>query len=629
MTKKNHTVNPTRRDFLKEVAGTTAAVGAASGLGAQLSFSQPTVAMETPAKEASPQGAAAARPAGGGRIRLQDNRLQIETSTLTAVIDKGFLTSLKSKATGEEFIKPFDINKSAALQLVYRSDEVVGLDEAKFGSITSRLLSDDRAEVVFHSWDGDGVIAIDIDPESGDLIIEPSAYSSRPGVLACRWNLKGLREDYELVAPFYQGIKMKLDDVLIRDRRWTWPKFWEAGVAILQARSSGFWVHSQDNRYHYKALKVGDKTDAYFLGLDSEAYGPIDDNLSAGSVPWRINVYQGDWKVPLSRYRDWYWRAYKLQAQERRRPECLSKLKFALSWCPGDPEVLDALAKRFDPRTVLLHFSNWRTDRYDQNYPNFVASESARKFMAKGREMGFHIGPHCNSIDMDPTHPVYELVRDFQYRDIETKKLAGWVSGRSRIPGSFVPESNDSRQKHQDKNVMVKIHAGLSMWRSILGENILKAANDLSLEAVFIDVTLNAYNLHNCLVEAMTPSEGMKILIDHVASLGKGLAVGGEGCNEIIAQGQSFAQAHLFRNVQGTQDGLERAGGCAFNEFLHGKLCRTIGYTGLSGAKPDEELRIRIHEEHGIIPTLTIRSASEITNPNPVAKAVFDRAGSR
>jgi hypothetical protein len=445
--------------------------------------------------------------------------------------------------------------------------------------------------------------------------------------MACRWNLKGLREDCDLVAPFYQGIKLKLDDPLIRDSRWRWPASWEAGLAILQARSGGFWIHTQDDRYRYKALKIGDKSNAYFIGVDSEAYGPIDNNLSAGGLAWRLNVYEGDWKVPAARYRDWLWGAYNLQAEERRRKEWIYGLKFALSWCPGDPEVLDALAKRFDPRTVVLHFSGWRTDGYDENYPTYIASDRAKAFLAKGQAMGFHIAPHCNSMEVDPMNPAYELVRDFQFRSLEKKQLQGWSWYNRAVIG--VPESNGNRRGNRDKKVMTKIHPGLSMWRSILGENILKAATDLSLDTIFIDITLNTWNLHNCLVESTTPTEGIKRVIDHVSRLGKGLVVGGEGLNEMTAQGLSFAQAHLFRSGQKSLEGLERTGGCAFNEFLLGKLARTIGYNGLSGRNADEELRIRIHEEHGAIPTLTIRSAKEITDPNPVAKRVLERAAAR
>jgi hypothetical protein len=276
------------------------------------------------------------------------------------------------------------------------------------------------------------------------------------------------------------------------------------------------------------------------------------------------------------------------------------------------------------PKKVLLHFSNWRIDGYDENYPTFIASESAKVFIKKCHQMGFKVMPHFNSIDMDPSHPAYTQIRDFAYRDVETKQLQGWSWYKSK--GIGVPESNMNRLNNRDKKVMVKIHPGLSMWRSILGENILKAALDVSLESVFIDVTLCTWNIHNCIVESMSPTEGMNQLIRHVASLGNGLVVGGEGLNEITAQGLSFAQAHLFKSWQTSIEGLERAGGCNLNEFLFGKLCRTFGYSGLGGKNKNEELRMQIHMEHDAIPTITIRSENEIINPNPAVKRILDIA---
>jgi hypothetical protein len=173
---------------------------------------------------------------------------------------------------------------------------------------------------------------------------------------------------------------------------------------------------------------------------------------------------------------------------------------------------------------------------------------------------------------------------------------------------------------------MIKVHPGLSMWRSILGRAILEATNDLDIDAAFIDVTLVSHNLHNCFVEAMTPTEGMNKLIHHVAGLGEGLAVGGEGLNEITMQGQSFAQAHLFKSWHDSIGGLERTGGCDLNAFLFGGLCRTIGYSRLSGRDANEELRMRIHVEHGAIPTVTIRSARDILRPNAGVRRMLELA---
>lgn len=562
--------------------------------------------------------------AGNSFIKVQDNKLIIETATLNAVFTGGFLTMLKSKKTGEEFISRFDEGRFSSLQLVYPSSELTDIGENKYGKTTLHQVSDKKAEIIFQSWSGDGLITVSVDDLTGDLIVEPSGYSSRPGVLACRWNIPGIKKELQLVAPMYQGVKLKLEDPLIHDSRWIWPFAWEAGLAILQSVNGGFYIHVQDNSFKYKALKVGSKSDPYMLGFDSEAYGPIDNNLAAGGLSWRINIYEGDWKIPADRYREWLWNTYVLKKEEEKRQPWIYDIKLAISWCPGDLDILDELAKKISPSKVLLHFPEWRTDIYDQNYPTYTANEKGTTFIQKCHKMGFHVIPHFNSIDMDPSNSVYTRIRDFQYRHIETKQLLGWswVDGKV-LP---VPESNESRMHNRDKNVMIKVHPGLSMWRSILGENIQKASNDLSLDSVFIDVTLVTENLFNCLVESTTSTEGMKKLISHVGSLNNGLVVGGEGLNEITMQGLSFAQAHLFRSSQNSVDGLERTGKCDLNQFMFGRLCKIIGYSGLSGKNKDEELRMQIHLEHGGIPTLTIESAKEISSPNPAVKKLLDIA---
>jgi hypothetical protein len=597
-----------RRQFVKTTAISTAALAG--------------IPADSPA--VSPRAAAEAGAGQEATVKVEGDVIHVETRTLKASLHKGLLVSLFSKATGEEFLPGNAVKTITALQLIYPGEGEINLDESKYGKVETRQVSRAQAEIIFHCWEGDGVLSISADPASGDLLVEPSAYSSRPGLQACRWLLRGLRPDLQLVAPFYQGIKLPLHDSLIHNSRWSWPMFWEAGLAIFQSTTGGFWVHCQDSHYRYKALKIGSKEEPDSIGLDSEAYGPLDQNLSAGGLTWRINAFSGDWKIPASSYRDWLWKAYGLQEEEKRRADWIHQVTLALSWCPGNPDILDALAGKIDPHRILIHFPGWRTDPYDQNYPTFEANASARTFISKGQKMGFRIMPHFNAVDMDPIHPVYQYVRDFQYRDLEHRRIQGWSWKDSKVLG--VPESNATRLQHRDKNVMVKIHPGLSMWRSILGENIQKAARDLALETLFIDVTLTAYNMHNCWVESTTPNEGMKKLIHRIASLDKGLTVGGEGLNEITMQGLSFAQAHLFKSHQSNSEGLERAGGCALNEFLFGRLCRTIGYSGLGGRTPEEALRMRIHEEHNAIPTLTVNSAREITSPNPAVQKVLERA---
>ncbi len=564
-------------------------------------------------------------------IRLEGQSLIVETATLIAEITGGLITSLRARRRGEQWIGPVGSGAGPGLELVDAAGRAGGFDPARPLTITPRLLSQRRAEVRFHGWDGDGVIAIGECPQTGALLIEPSAYSSRPGVLACRWNLRGLREGVELVAPLCQGVKLRLDDELIRDSRWAWPFHWEAGLAILQGAGGGLWVHAQDTDFRYKALKVGTTEEAWHLGFDTETYGPVDGNLAAGGLTWRLNVYQGDWQVPAREYRQWLWQAFNLEARQARRKPWIHDQRLAVGWCHGDPELLDAMAEKVDPKKTLIHFSNWRTDPYDENYPTYVASPQARSFIAKAAEMGFHVLPHCNSIDMDPTHLVYPGVRDFQYRHVASKGLLGWCwqPGQGALG---VPNSNLSLLENRPWKVMVKIHPGLAMWRSILCEHIQKGLAELATDAVFIDVTLCTWNLHNCLVEDLTSSEGMRRLIDCVAeieagqSAGTGLAVGGEGLNETIAQGLSIAQVHLFGSSGPSCKGLERTGGCALNALLFEGLVKSFGYSRLSGRTEDEVLRSRIHLSHGALPTITGLSAEEIRRPSPHVRELLEMA---
>jgi len=233
--------------------------------------------------------------------------------------------------------------------------------------------------------------------------------------------------------------------------------------------------------------------------------------------------------------------------------------------------------------------------------------------------------PHANSIDMDPLHPVYPTIRDFQYRSLESKQVEGWAYKKKRFP---VPESNAARLRYRDYNTMVKVHPGLSMWRSILIENIMDAAEELDLELIFIDVTLNTRNLHNAIVENMSSTEGMKKLTAQLADSGEGLLVGGEGRNEITVQDQFIGQVHLFRSGHVNIDGIERVKPLPLNEFMFGKWCRSMGYANIGGKSEEQDMRMKMHVTQGAIPTITVRSVEEIEKPNEMVAEFLKMAAS-
>ena len=539
-------------------------------------------------------------------IRVTGSTVQVSTKTLEAVLENGALVSLKDKA-GREFLE-----KSAAaspvLELVFRAGEKRPVARSPHTAVACRPLCDTCAEIVFDAPDGGGVLTLTEDEETGDLCVEPEATSARYGVLAARYTLSGIGGRLRMVAPLYQGVDMDPEDPLLVNRRWPWPHSWEAGLCIFHDGDAGFWVHCRDAQYRAKSLFINEGRSVSF---DAEAWGPIDRSLSAGGLTWRINVFTGGWRAPAAVYRNWLWSAYALEKEERRRPAWQKEIRLAVSWAPVDTDMLRALAKKADPQTVLLHVPHWRSNTYDQCYPDFTPSEAFKDYLRCAKALGFHVMPHANSIDMDPTMPEYRYVEDFKYRELETGALMGWS-----LTG--MPNSNKALQENRAQNVMVKIHPGLARWRAVLAENIDRALALLedNTDAVFTDVTLCTFNLENCLVDNTTAMQGMNRLIDHISRLRGGIAVGGEGLNELTMQKLAFAQVHPFdHGLKGAA--LARTGGCDLNDFLFGRLCRSFAYSGLTGEDEDNVLLSRVFTEHGAIPTLGLGCAADVERPSP------------
>ena len=107
-----------RRDFLK-AAGSLVALANVSGPNVLPSNAAAVSLAVSESKQTS--------------MEVQGHRILIQTPTQSAIIEKGFLTSLVSKKTGKKFIEGVAIDKAAALQLIYRGNEIISIDESKFG----------------------------------------------------------------------------------------------------------------------------------------------------------------------------------------------------------------------------------------------------------------------------------------------------------------------------------------------------------------------------------------------------------------------------------------------------------------------------------------------------------------
>jgi len=571
-------------------------------------------------------------------MKLENNILTVETSTQIATFENGIITSLVSKINGKKYIET-DASE-VGVHIIWSNGGAKRLDT---GSVECHLLSEKRAEFIYHGWYGDGVTYISTDDETGDILIRPSATSGRPGVKGCAFNVRGINKDLHAITPTCQGLKLKLDDPLYcgygqgdpvnePGTIYEWPIGWEIGLMIFEnddESKDGFWVHCRDEKYQYKSLAVGNAADPYRIALISEAYGPLDNNKSAGGIVWRVNVYDGGWRVPAQIYKNWYYKTFNIKKEKAKRPEWWPDIKMGISWANSNTTVLDELAKKVDPNKVIIHMSDWRDLKYDQDYPDYAPSAAAVKYIEHGAKLGFKIAPHMNAMEIDPSHPVYPLMSDFQMLHVDHKTVYGWGWDNGKYLGVPWTEYAKTDPRNRPYNIMTKIHTGLSMWHSELYKRAREIAEKYPVAACFIDVTLCTFNLHNALVEGRTSTEGIVDLIDMLSEIRGGLPICGEGLNENTARGLSFAQMHIYRNTHQSSPDLNRCGGdCAVNDFILGDLCKTIGYAGLSGHNDVDFMRLKIYDDHNTIPTIITNNPDDIAKPNVFVKRVFDRVNS-
>ena len=560
--------------------------------------------------------------------KMDGNALAIETRTQSAVFQNGIITSLVSKITNEQYIK------TDASEVGVCADWANGdMRRLDTGSVECRILSENRAEFIYHSWYGDGVAYVSADEETGDILVRASATSGRPGLKSCGFNIRGIGSDLYALIPASQGIKFKLDDPLCSGMTFNWPSDWEMGFIIFENDSKdGFWVHCRDEKYLPKRLAIGGAGEPDRITLYTEAFGPLDSNKSAGGVTWRINVYRGGWRVPAQIYKDWYYETFDIEKEKSNRLAWLRDIKMAICWANSDTAVLDAVARHVDPRKVLIHMAIWRDFEYDQNYPEYVPNAAAAAYIEHGAKLGFKIAPHMNAMDIDPSHPVYPMLSDFKMLSVNDQTICGWgwdpdAGGIGKFLGVPWTEYARTDPRNRRYNIMTQIHPGLSMWQSELYKRMQDVADKHPIAACFIDVALGTSNLHNAIVEGRTSSEGMVDMIKMLSEIRGGLPIGGEGLNENMARGLSFAQMHIYKHAHNSSPDMARCGGdCAINDFVLGELCRTVGYHALSGKNEDEYTRLKIYDDHNAIPTVITNNPDELSNPNKFIKGVYDRA---
>ncbi|NDK13235.1 MAG: hypothetical protein GW911_14505, partial [Armatimonadetes bacterium] len=316
--------------------------------------------------------------------------------------------------------------------------------------------------------------------------------SPERGVAGVEWAVGPVPADMNLIVPGYGGIKLTSQSSTTAVSL-EYPMFWEAQLVLVEGKGRGFYVWAEDTTGRYKRLAIKLKPEGWWIGFTTWNDAPFDGLDACQSVKWRVNVYEGDWRVPARRYVEWARKNLPPVADEQ--PAWVKDVRCVVVAYNGcSVKTLDLPAERVDPKQTLVYIPNWRPDGYDRLYPNYDPAPEFRPFVEHAPALGFCVMPHLNCFACDPDHPLYQQFRVHHVRDAWGTHDQQWFV--------WDDPSNPANNRR-----LGYINPAYKCWRDLLIERVQKLGETCNVDAVYLDQTLNIYNDHNGLCDGAIPAK--------------------------------------------------------------------------------------------------------------------------
>lgn len=556
-----------------------------------------------------------------GKITVDENRLVAETKAYRIEVTDEWVTKIVNKLTDEVYLdRAQDRTSHQSSALIYSLGNGDLDCDLCTSEITMRQTSPRSATLSAKTQAG-GLVVLDleIEAQSGDLVVGQRGEGRRKGLARICWGLSGFDSSLALILPCYNGLQIREEHALGKKEYFQWPMRWEAQLGMLASPVGGLCFKALDTDARFKGIAIDRLGSALCLGLDTDNTAPFDNRREIQSVKWCLNVYQGDWQGPAQRYKQWMEQAYSPAPHREHLPDWVADISLVVCWTPLHIVALENLARFVSPAKTLLHIPYWRKWGYDRNYPEY--SELAPDFVdfsAAAKRLGYRTMLHFNLLGVSYEHPLYEELKVAQMVDPFRKTPIGW-------------------EWHDDPTMcFAYISPAYRPWRELLIERILQARERTQPDAIFVDQTLVAVNDDNGLHEGRNSIQGNLAFHQELRDAVPDIVLAGEGLNEVTFQHESFAQAHIYgcyydralRNWALAPDVIPMIH--PINSFLFEPHCRLTGYANCDGSNPHSNWILEAYERMGVLPTISTPDPppgeNMLANPNPALRRVFQMA---
>jgi len=451
-----------------------------------------------------------------------------------------------------------------------------------------------------------------VDAASGDLVVTQHAESAEKGLWGVEWSIERIPLDMNIVVPAHSGLKLTRTTPGA-SYTFDYPHAWEAQLVIVEGAGRGFYVWAEDAAGVFKRLTLERRQEGWRLGFITMAYAPFEARSACDSVRWRVNVYEGDWRVPARRYRDWAEQAFGPTQVAEQDPAWVRDIR-ACVIMGLNIEVLEALPARLDPKQTILYVPSWRKAGYDRDYPTYDAPfETLDPFTTRAHELGFRVMLHVNYFGCDPLNPLYAQFEPYQCRSPwGSHEKDWWLWDRAEPPIKFA-----------------YINPAHKPWRDLFVSRMVELCSTCSVDALHLDQTLCIYNDHNGLIDGMSMIDGNVALHRALREALPEVALSGEGLDEVTYRHEAFAQRHAFgiNHSEGTFSAAHLKAAHPISSYLLRPYTCMYGYLGCAPPTSGQlySAWAEVYRHMGVIPTLKPNLA-QLSNPTGFSKQFFEEA---
>ncbi|MFO7976794.1 MAG: DUF6259 domain-containing protein [Candidatus Hydrogenedentota bacterium] len=528
----------------------------------------------------------------------EEARETIVTPRLKAEFEDGILVGL-SEPDGQVFAS-FD-DTSEFLRCLHRMDVEIPVGAAKARQVEDIPGGKAWSFSGFEKLRGTRLrtaVAVDGD----ELTIRQEAECPQKQLWGAEWSIQGIPLDYNVIVPGRSGVRLTTEtpgSSYVYD----YPRAWEAQLVVVEGENSGFYVWARDPDIHFKRLIVDRKPSGWQLHFISMAYAPFEENDAIISPEWRLGAYTGDWRVPARRYRDWMVRHFKPVHVEKQKPRWVKDIRCCVIM-GLDLGVLENLGKTLDPTQTIVYVPSWRAQGYDRDYPDYdEVIEGVHPFIERAHALGFKVMLHVNYFGVDPLNPLYEQFEPYQVRspwDDHKKQWWSWTRAEPDIRFAY-------------------INPACEAWRNLFVDRMARLCADYNVDALHLDQTLCIYNDHNGRIDGMTMAEGNIALHKQLREALPGVALSGEGLNEVTYRHEAFAQRHAYglRHAEGVWDRPSLLAAHPICSYLFRPFTIINGYLGCAPPTSGQLYAAwnEAYEHWGVIPTLK-PSSGKLDSPD-------------